>query len=969
MSVRFLRTSTPNTQLSIADAVALTLPDSDWAILFDIVFDGDAQTSGYQTIFRTANSGDAGGLVVAFDPLGSSTSSTRGRIYAQVNGNTSTPRCLTPVIEPGKAYRYLLQRSGGSLFSKLCPILASAPSDGSAVVTSVGLSAAGTAFDGTQGIVIGVHSVTNRKLDQSLARFAVVHKAFTDVEIAQMAYGKEVTAFASPLVYLRLNDVNDLTDMGAMANTVAALGPLATGTAPGYGFNSVPTAPVITGKPVILGSPTPGQASSYTAAPATGNPSPTIAQQWAVDGADVTGATGATFTPSASHDGKQLTVREIAANGQGAPATATSDPVLITSGAVGLDFTEIAAERIFQRIAGAATVPFSGTYVGAAPASIELQLYAPDGMTVVRPWASINATINGDGTWTATPSLLAPTNGLKYRAQMRSKNASGVPLIATVVKANRFGVGENILSGGSSSGAAWFSDKSGVGIIVDQNSTSTNVGGVWQNFGTDGRAGQMAEYLAQRLGVPVGMASVALGGSNLLDWANANSSRWASFRAALADLGGKLGGVFFSAGSNDITNPSLSLTVDAHLALLRAVRDNARADTGQPGLPILWSGINRRLDAQELQANNARTAENIFGDDANSFHTHALDFELSSDGVHLTGEGFRLCCERMRYVWAEAVLGNYRRGPKVTGFSYAGNQVRATLAHRNGTDFTPLTGITGFVVTDDQGTPGIASVVHENANHVLITCDRALVNPKTTYLAGPAPEIGTPVYDNGTMPLPMTVQVALPTTASAGAVNLVGSNCVQQNSCTTANIGGGPKTISLVAAPCSQANSCTTASVGGSGAKTINLVAAPCSQSNVSSSGSVSIPVEEIMSFTPSPSRTLTVSPTSKALTGGLWWNLTTPSKPRGTKDPQATLDVTLNWGPWLADIGNPSIAKFTATIFGVTKVGAYAEGALTTMVFSGGTAAEATITFEIETATTPPLKDERTVYIDLVNQ
>lgn len=123
------------------------------------------------------------------------------------------------------------------------------------------------------------------------------------------------------------------------------------------------------------------------------------------------------------------------------------------------------------------------------------------------------------------------------------------------------------------------------------------------------------------------------------------------------------------------------------------------------------------------------------------------------------------------------------------------------------------------------------------------------------------------------------------------------------------------------------------------------------------------------MSFTPSPSRTLTVSPTSKALTGGLWWNLTTPSKPRGTKDPQATLDVTLNWGPWLADIGNPSIAKFTATIFGVTKVGAYAEGALTTMVFSGGTAAEATITFEIETATTPPLKDERTVYIDLVNQ
>ncbi|MEH6436694.1 sialate O-acetylesterase [Massilia sp. DD77] len=125
----------------------------------------------------------------------------------------------------------------------------------------------------------------------------------------------------------------------------------------------------------------------------------------------------------------------------------------------------------------------------------------------------------------------------------------------------------------------------------------------------------------------------------------------------------------------------------------------------------------------------------------------------------------------------------------------------------------------------------------------------------------------------------------------------------------------------------------------------------------------------EELSFTPSPARTLTVSPTSKALTGGPWWNLGNPAKPRGAKDPQATLDVTLNWGPWLADVGNPPIAKFTATIFGVMQVGAFAEGALTTMVFSGATAAEATITFEIETATTPPLKDERTVYIDLVNQ
>jgi hypothetical protein len=91
--------------------------------------------------------------------------------------------------------------------------------------------------------------------------------------------------------------------------------------------------PVITGNPVIVGTPKEGVASSYTQAATSGSPSPSVTQQWTLDGNNIAGATGATYTPTAGDVGKTLRVRQVATSNQGS-VSATSDGVVVVAAAV-----------------------------------------------------------------------------------------------------------------------------------------------------------------------------------------------------------------------------------------------------------------------------------------------------------------------------------------------------------------------------------------------------------------------------------------------------------------------------------------------------------------------------------------------------------------------------------------------------------------------------------------------------------
>lgn len=127
---------------------------------------------------------------------------------------------------------------------------------------------------------------------------------------------------------------------------------------------------------------------------------------------------------------------------------------------------------------------------------------------------------------------------------------------------------------------------------------------------------------------------------------------------------------------------------------------------------------------------------------------------------------------------------------------------------------------------------------------------------------------------------------------------------------------------------------------------------------------------QAIPMFTPSTARTVAVQSSSPLFVAGKFWNLTDPKKPRGVKDPNATIDITFDWDDWLTDVGSPLISEITFTIGGADSQGSYLNDSKATVFVSGGTVGTVvTIACKIKTATTPARIDERTVYLSIEDQ
>lgn len=125
-----------------------------------------------------------------------------------------------------------------------------------------------------------------------------------------------------------------------------------------------------------------------------------------------------------------------------------------------------------------------------------------------------------------------------------------------------------------------------------------------------------------------------------------------------------------------------------------------------------------------------------------------------------------------------------------------------------------------------------------------------------------------------------------------------------------------------------------------------------------------------IPAFTPSAARTIYVQSASPVFTGGKWWTLTDPKKPRGLKDPDAVIDITFDWSNWLGDIGSAAISDISFTLNGLNSIGTFYDDTKATVFISGGVVGVAsTIACKIKTNTTPSRTDERTVYIDILDE
>lgn len=770
MTIKF--TSGAGNHIKIADSALTTLPDSDWTLAFAVTLNSTLDATGGQYIF-------SGGSYGATSALSLLLGAGDVQVFYEGQGPTLS-RSFTRVA--GATYIVVVQRSAGVIRTKICPAQTAMPTTGDAVLTTTTTLPIAKALDlpGNGGFLTIGDRDNDRPFNNSMSRALCIHEALSDLDIAKLAHGMQITDLGkTPVWYIRMNDGSDTADIGPNAiNTVRSSGasPMPVGGAANWAYVTTARPPVVEA-PTINGTPQAGTSCTATLGAIDASPAPTIAYQWLVDGTNATGAgaTSSSYTPASTDVGKALTVRVTASNSEG-NGSATSAAKTVMAATVAVTFTGPLNETVFQRIDGARPVAIAGTYSGEQPAKIEYRLLDSDGTTERKTWTDAVATIPAGGTWSASPSI--PQGATKYRMQVRAVRANASVIATSDVAANRFGVGDLIGMIGSSSAGSWaYPNSSGT---FDGTRSSQCDDGNWQGT-TQTYALRMATYIAQQTGVVVGMISGGYGGTSLIDWAITNRLNcWGRFADFVTANGGKLAGVFVSVGSNDAAGSNGITSQASHLSNLNTLFNKVRTLTGQSTLPVLIGGYNRRTTYDQamtqvrfdLQSDWARSAENEAGDQANVYSVQTLDFPIHGDGVHLVD--YSAMTARMSYVWAEAMQGRYRRGPKITAFKYSNNTLFVDFVHRSGTDVTPQTGGTGWTVTDANGAPSIVSSQRVSATRYSVTFNRNLVEPVTAkFLRGGAPEWSAPIMDNGSIPLPMTTETTLSATADAGSVVVV----------------------------------------------------------------------------------------------------------------------------------------------------------------------------------------------------
>lgn len=656
-------------------------------------------------------------------------------------------------------------------------------------------------------------------------------------------------------------------------------------------------------------------------------------------------------------------------------------------------------QRNFLQSGGSSAVaPFSGALSGTQATSIEVQLISATG--VAGGFQTLQAvsitTTNYSGT------LVVPDGG-PYTWVVRKK--SGTTVLATSSNSTaKFWVGDIIAAAGSSSAEYLFTSKSGSGYSISQSTAVLSADTlVWSDMSSIGAATQMASDLSLKAGKPIGWIDAGVAGTTLNTWNDATSNHRKKLASAIAFVGGKIKILYFTGGSNDAANGIITSS-SAHTANMQKFIDDQRSFLGQPSLPVIWPGSNRRPPLNSVQANRLRMGENGIGDYPNVLHVQTIDAEIDADNVHPSSGplGYLLIGKRAMFYGGRFVYDGadpkLLRGPKQISSEFTGDTVYHNLQQRSGTDVSPATSATGFAVTDASGTPVVLSTARVNASRYMVKYDRALVAPVVaTYGAGADPNMSAPVYDNSTQPLPMTVETdmiaqevtvtppadttapAYPSGAVISITNITNNGATITSPTATDNVAtigyeysinggntysnlGNTRTATLTGMPAGTQYSVMFRAYDAAGNRSQPLTG------SFTTLAATPNPDPQPVSFMRSKQRTINIKAAPGKFTQDVdFWKLEGPKKPLGSIDPNSTIDITFNWTEVLADIQD-TISSVQFDIVGLTNKGSATQGAFAT-IFVANAAANPSITCRITTASTPPRVEDRTVYLTVEQQ
>lgn len=125
------------------------------------------------------------------------------------------------------------------------------------------------------------------------------------------------------------------------------------------------------------------------------------------------------------------------------------------------------------------------------------------------------------------------------------------------------------------------------------------------------------------------------------------------------------------------------------------------------------------------------------------------------------------------------------------------------------------------------------------------------------------------------------------------------------------------------------------------------------------------------MSYTPSPSRTVSIKAGSPAfvVTGSLW-TMTNAKKPRIDKDPDEITDYTFDWTLWLAEVVDTIASVAFIVDSPLINVGYEFVGNKATVFVAGGAIGKKyPVTCRITTNSVPARIEDRTIYLNIISK
>ncbi len=244
---------------------------------------------------------------------------------------------------------------------------------------------------------------------------------------------------------------------------------------------------------------------------------------------------------------------------------------------------------------------------------------------------------------------------------------------------------------------------------------------------------------------------------------------WVAAAAAVVAGGRSIVAAIHDQGEGDagkLNDPTKQVKwKDGHLVLFGMMR------AIYPEMKVIINPIGPRSDGAGSQTgyNQVRRIQRELAEEIDYISIAPEKFDQEGDGgPHLLPQGYKNYAPRSARAAAAAVgaeVPGGLLGPTLVSATITGTAVVAEIAHDGGTDFTPTTGILGFVMTD-AGTPVTMSAgARVDATHVSFTLDAEVAGSPLLYYGYGTMDIDYTkvLVDNDAVSLPLRYGVVVPT--------------------------------------------------------------------------------------------------------------------------------------------------------------------------------------------------------------